>query len=134
MTLATADVDDISNDVNKRVGAHDANGSGLCSVKPLNDDSCRSETQGRQLSDVGGSTSKGCGGCCDGGSDVEKVVTLIKTRLLRKGQSSSSDTMLEILEDCILFHNERIYIGALYRRHKCAIQVKCSTSTSVLYK
>ena len=28
-----------------------------------------------------------------------KGVTLIKIRLLRKGQSSGSDTMLEILED-----------------------------------
>ena len=33
----------------------------------------------------------------------KKEVTLIKTRLLRKGQSSGSDTMLEILEDCIVF-------------------------------
>ena len=33
----------------------------------------------------------------------KKGVTLIKTRLLRKGQSSGSDTMLEILEDCIVF-------------------------------
>ena len=40
--------------------------------------------------------------------------------------------MLEILEDCIVFLNERIYISALYRRHKCAVQVKCNTSTSVL--
>ena len=69
-------------------------------------------------------TSKGCGGCCDGGSDVEKKkrVTLIKTGLLRKGQSSGSDTMLEILKDCIVFTNERIYINVLYRRHKCAVQ------------
>ena len=29
----------------------------------------------------------------------KKRVTLIKTRLLRKGQSSGSDTMLEIQED-----------------------------------
>ena len=64
----------------------------------------------------------------------KKGVTLINTRLLRKGQSSGSDTMLEILEDCIVFLNERIYISALYRRHKCAVQVKCSTSISVLYK
>ena len=64
----------------------------------------------------------------------KKGVTLIKTRLLRKGQSSGSDTMLEILEDCIVFLNEKIYISALYRRHKCAVQVKCSTSISVLYK
>ena len=33
----------------------------------------------------------------------KKGVTLIKTRLLRKGQSSGSDTMLEILEDYIIF-------------------------------
>ena len=42
--------------------------------------------------------------------------------------------VLEILEDCIVFLNEKIYISALYRRHKCAVQVKCSTSISVLYK
>ena len=51
------------------------------------------------LDDVGGSTTRGCGSCYDGGSNVEKGVTLIKTRLLRKGQSSGSDTMLEILND-----------------------------------
>ena len=33
----------------------------------------------------------------------KKGVTLRKTRLLRKGQSSGSDTMLEILEVCIVF-------------------------------
>ena len=33
----------------------------------------------------------------------EKGVTLRKTRLLRKGQSSGSDTMLEILKDYIVF-------------------------------
>ena len=86
------------------------------------------------MEDVGGSTARGYNDCCDGGSDVESGVTPIKTRLLRKSQSSGSDTMLEILEDCIVFHDERIYISALYRRHKCAVQVKCSTSTSVLYK
>ena len=58
----------------------------------------------------------------------------MKTGLQRKNQSDGSDTILEILKDCIVFHNERIYISALYRRHKCAIQVKCSTNTSVLYK
>ena len=73
------------------------------------------------MDDVGGSTMRGCGGYCDGGSDVEKGVTLIKTRLLRKGQSSGSDTMLEILKYCIVFPNERIHISALYRRHKCAV-------------
>ena len=64
----------------------------------------------------------------------KKGVALIKTRLLRKGQSSGSDTMLEILEDLYCISNEKIYISALYRRYKCAVQVKCSTSTNVLYK
>ena len=64
----------------------------------------------------------------------KKGDTLIKTRLLRKGQSSGSDTMLEILEDCIVFFHERIFISVLYRRHKCAVQVKCNTNISVLYK
>ena len=41
--------------------------------------------------------------------------------------------LLEILEDCIVFHNKRIYISALYRRHKCVVQVKCGTS-KMLYK
>ena len=68
-------------------------------MKLLNDGGYRFGTQGRRLDDVGGSTARGCGGCCDGGSNVEKRVTLIKTRLLRKGQSSGSDTMLEILND-----------------------------------
>ena len=103
-------------------------------MKLLNNGDCRSGTQGRRLGDVEGSTAKGCGSCCDGKSYVEKGVTLIKTRLLIKDQSSGFDTILEILEDCIVFLNERIYISALYRRHKCAVQVKCSTSISVLYK
>ena len=68
-------------------------------MKLLNDGGCRFGTQGRRLDDVGGSTARGCDGCCDGGSNVEKRVTLIKTRLLRKGQSSGPDTMLEILND-----------------------------------
>ena len=34
--------------------------------------------------------------------------------LPRKSQSDGSNTMLEILEDCIVFLNERIYISALY--------------------
>ena len=65
---------------------------------------------------------------------TEAIVSLMKTGLPRKSQSDGSYTMLEILEDCIVFLNERIYISDLYRRHKCAVQVKCSTSTSVLYK
>ena len=33
----------------------------------------------------------------------------MKTGLPRKSQSDGSDTMLEILEDCIVFLNEKIY-------------------------
>ena len=68
-------------------------------MKLLNDGGYRFGTQGRRLDDVGGSTVRDCDGCCDGESNVEKRVTLIKTRLLRKGQSSGSYTMLEILND-----------------------------------
>ena len=77
---------------------------------------------------------RGCGGYCDGGSDVEKGVTLIKTRLLRKGQSSDSDTMLEILRFVLYFLIKECTSMFLYMRHMCAVKVKCSTSTSVLYK
>ena len=36
---------------------------------------------------------------------------------------------------CIVFHKSKEYTSVLlYRRHMCAVQVKCSTSTSVLYK
>ena len=80
--------------------------SSLCGVGLLNDSGCRSETLRQRLEDVGGSTTRGYGDCCDSGSDVENGVTPIKTRLLRKGQSSGSDTMLEILKDCIVFHNQ----------------------------
>ena len=78
----------------------------LCSVGLLNDSGCRSGTLRQRLEDVGGSTARGCGDCCDGGSDVKNGVTPIRTRLLRKGQSSGFDIMLEILEDCIVFHNQ----------------------------
>ena len=81
-------------------------------MKLLNDSSCRSETQGQLLDDVGGLTTRGCNGCYNGGSDVENEVTLIKTRLLRKCQSNGSDTMLEILNNCIVFLNQRIYMSA----------------------
>ena len=70
------------------------------------DSGYKSETQRQRLEVVGGSTAKGYGHCYDGESDVKNIVTLIKTRLLRKSQSSGSDTMLEILKDCIVFHNQ----------------------------
>ena len=53
----------------------------------------------------------------------KKGVTLIKTRLLRKSQSSGSDTMLEILEDlyCIFLMRKYTsvpYIGGISVRYK----------------
>ena len=69
----------------------------------LNGDNCRFGTQGQQLEDVEGSTAKGCGSCCDSESDVKNGVTPIETRLLRRGQSSVSDTMLEILNSIVLY-------------------------------
>ena len=77
--------------------------NGLCDVGLLNDRGCRFGTQRQRLEDVGGSTARGCGNCCDGESDVENGVTLIRTRLLRKGQSSGSDIMLEILKFIVLY-------------------------------
>ena len=89
--------------------------SGLCGAGLLNGGGCRSGTQGRWLEGDGGSIAKGCGNCCDVGSDVENGVTPIKTRLLRKGQSSDSDTMLEILNNCVVFLSERIYMSAFIK-------------------
>ena len=86
--------------------------------------------QRRWLKHVKGLTANGCSNSCKGGSNCESKIILMKTGLPRKSQSDGFDTMLEILEDCIVFLNERIYISTLYRRHKCAVQVKCSTSTS----
>ena len=95
--------DDLSGTLKNVIGAILAammqKSSGLCSVKLLNNGSCRSGTQGRRLDDVGGSTARGCGGSCDGGNVVKKKATLMKTRLLRKGQSSGSDIMLNISID-----------------------------------
>ena len=65
---------------------------------------------------------------------IVSLKILMETGLPRRSQNDDSDTMLEILKDCIVFLNEKIYITALYRRHKCAVQVKSSTSISVLYK
>ena len=76
---------------------------GLCGVGLLNDNGCRSETQRQQLEDIGGSTTRGCGDCCDSGSNVENGVTPIKTKLLRKCQNSGSDTMFEILKFVALY-------------------------------
>ena len=92
-------------------------------MKLLNDGGYRSGTHGRRLDDVGGLMVRGCGGCCDGGSVVEKEVTLIKIRLLRKGQSSGFDTMLKILNHYIVFHESNnihqcLYIGGICVRYK----------------
>ena len=75
----------------------------------LNGNGCRFETQGQRLEDVRGSMAKGCNDCCDGKSDVENGVTPIKTKLLRNGQSSGSDTMLEILNSIVLYFTVKEY-------------------------
>ena len=69
----------------------------------LNGSDYRFGTQRQRLKDIGGSTARGCGDCCDDRSDVENGVTPIKTRLLRKGQSSDSNIMLEILKFVVLY-------------------------------
>ena len=43
---------------------------------------------------------------------AEAIVSLMKTGLPRKSQSDGSDTMLEVLNDCIIFLSERIYMSA----------------------
>ena len=88
----------------------------------------------RWLKRVRGLTANGCNSSCKGGSNYESEIIPMKTGLQRKSQSNDYDTMLEILKDYIVFHNERIYISTLYRRYKCVVQVKCSISKSVLYK
>ena len=70
--------------------------SGLCGAGLLDDSGYRSGTQEGWLEDDRGSMTKGYDGCCDSRSDKNGVAP-IKTRLLRKGQSSRFDTMLEIL-------------------------------------
>ena len=60
-------------------------------MKLLNDGGCKSETQGAAVVMAEALFRK-------------KEVTLMKTRLLKKGQSSGSDTMLEIQNDYIVFH------------------------------
>ena len=62
------------------------------------------------------------------------VIFAILGSYFEHSNRNSMSFLLEILKDCIVFLNEKIYISALYRRHKCAVQVKCSTSISVLYK
>ena len=54
--------------------------------------------------------------------------------MLKKGQSSGSDTMLEILNNCIVFHNHRIYMSAfIYEVYVCGIsKYVCSTNKSVV--
>ena len=45
----------------------------------------------------------GCSSSCKGGSNCESKIILMKIGMPRKSQSDDSDTMLEILEDCIVF-------------------------------
>ena len=65
---------------------------------------------------------------------ASNVWAVAQGRLQKCVASAQCFFLLEILEDYIVFLNEKIYISALYRRHKCAVQVKCSTSINVLYK
>ena len=76
---------------------------------------------------------RGYSDCCDSGSDVENRVTPIKTRLLREGQSSDSDTMLEILKSIVLYFMMKEYTSVpLYRRHMCGVQVNmCAVQVRV---
>ena len=83
---------------------------------------------------IRGLTANGCSSSCKGRSNCESEIIPIKTGLPRKSYSDGSDTMLEILKDCIVFLDERIYISVLYKRNKYAVQVKCSTNISILYK
>ena len=76
----------------------------------LNGNGCRFKTQKQWLEDVGGSIANGYGHCCDSGSDVKNGVTPIKTKLLKKGHSSGSDTMLEILKSVVLYFKMKEYI------------------------
>ena len=59
--------------------------------------------QRRWLKRVRGLTANGYSSSCKGGSNCESKIILMKTGLSRKSQSDGSDTMLEILEDCIVF-------------------------------
>ena len=58
--------------------------------------------QRRWLKRVRGLTTNGCSSSCKGGSNCEFKIILMETGLPRKSQSDGSDTMLEILENCIV--------------------------------
>ena len=59
--------------------------------------------QRRWLKRVRGLTANGCSSSCKGGCNCESKIILMKTGLPRKSQSDGPNTMLEILEDCIVF-------------------------------
>ena len=61
------------------------------------------QNQRRWLKRVRGLTATGCRSSCKGGSNCESKIILMKIGLPRKSRSDGSDTMLEILEDCIIF-------------------------------
>ena len=107
--------------------------SGLCNVGLLNDSGCRFGTQRQRLEDVEGLMARGYSDYCDSGSDVENRVTPIKTRLLKEGQSSDSDTILEILKSIVLYFMMKEYTSVpLYRRHMCGVQVNmCAVQVRV---
>ena len=126
--------------------------SSLCGVGLLNDSGCRSGTQRQQLEDVGGLTARDCGNCCDSSHThihhiINKIGALQSPPLKSLTSSlvptlwgsiseptrdyrAGSDTMLEILNDCIVlyFSSNKIYMSAFY------IEDKMCSTVSVLYK
>ena len=59
--------------------------------------------QRRWLKRVRGLTTNDCSSSCKGGSNCESKIIVMEIGLPRKSQSDGSDTMLEILEDWIIF-------------------------------
>ena len=79
------------------------------------DSECRQlqvRNQRRWLKCVRGLTTNGCSSNYKGRNNCESGIIPMKTGLQRKIQSDGFDTMLEILKNCIVFFNQRIYIGA----------------------
>ena len=67
--------------------------------------------------------------------DQQTIICLaVSKKLWRQQETEDFKACQKYWKIVLYFLNKRIYISALYRRHKCAVQVKCSTSTSVLYK
>ena len=98
--------------------------SDLCGVGLFNDNGCRFGTQRQRWKTSKVQQRKATVTIVMAEAMLKiKRVTLIKTRLLRKGQSSGFDTMLEILENlyCIFLMRKYTsvpYIGGISVRYK----------------